>query len=118
MKEIITFEPPETVVVILRGKVDPDELKKAFEELATFQKPEDKFKLLVDCSELKEIPPKVRGIMREEARKLHMSKMAVCGASTKIRIMAGLILKMIPNVDASTFVKTEEEARAWLGKKI
>jgi hypothetical protein len=118
MKKIITFEPPETVVVVARGKLDPNELKKAFEEWATYKKPEDKFRLLVDCSELEELSPAVREIMREEARKFKMSKMAVYGASTKIRIMAGLIVKMVPNIEKSKFFETEAEARVWLeGKK-
>jgi hypothetical protein len=115
MKEIITFEPPETVVVILQGKLDPDEIEKMFDKWETFKTPNNEYKVLADLSELQDMPPKVREILSKRGRKLHVAKVALFGASTKLRIMAGLIVKMVPTIDASTFVKTEDEARAWLG---
>jgi hypothetical protein len=117
MKEIIAFEPPETVLICFRNILKADEIEKMFDTWSTYKTPDNKYKLLVDVGELEDIPPKVRGIMRERGRNFHISKLAAFGASTKIRIMAGLIIKMIPNIGSSTFVKTEEEARTWLAEK-
>jgi hypothetical protein len=117
MKEIITFEPPETVVVILQGKLSPDEIEEMFNKWESFKTPNNKFKILADCRKLEEMPPKVREILSRRGKNFHCSKVSFFGASTKIRIMAGLIVKVIPNIDASKFAKTEEEARAWLAEE-
>lgn len=117
MKDLITFEPPDRVVVTFRGQIESDEIDGLFDTWSTYETVDNKYKLLVDCNELEEISPKVREIMRKRTRDFHLTKMAAFGASTKIRILAGLIVKMIPNIDASKFVKTEEEARAWLAEE-
>jgi len=116
MKEMITFEPPDTVVLVLRGQLVAEEIDDMFEKWGNQYGPDKKVKILVDCSELAEIPPKAREALRKGGLKYPMSRLATFGASTKIRIMAGLIVKMVPNVDTSIFVKTEEEARAWMAK--
>jgi hypothetical protein len=116
MKEIITFEPPETVKVVLQGKLDPDEIEELFDKWESFKSPNNKFKVLANFEKLEEMPPKVREILSKRGKKFHCSMVAFYGASTKLRIMAGLIVKMIPNIDTSSFFKTEEDARAWLNK--
>jgi hypothetical protein len=117
MKEIIAFEPPDIVVLTLRGKLVAEEMEDMFEKWGNQYGPSKKVKVLIDVSKLEDIPPKAREALRKGGLQYPMSKVAAFGASTKIRIMAGLILKMVPNVDSSTFVKTEEEARAWLEDK-
>lgn len=117
MKEIITFEPPDIVVLSLRGELVAEEVDDMFEKWGSHYGSEKKTRVLVDVSELEEIPPKARESLRKGGLKYTMSKVAAFGASTKIRVMAGLILKMVPNVDSSVFVKTEEEAREWLAKE-
>lgn len=117
MKEIIAFEEPETVVLTLQGKLDHEELEGMFEKWNKKYGPDKKVKVLVDLSKLEEIPPKAREVLRKGGLRFPISRLASFGASTKIKIMAGLIVKMVPSVDSSTFVKTEEEARAWLAEK-
>jgi len=116
MKEMITFEPPDIVVVTFWGTLDAGEVEKMFEKWDNHIKPGEKQKVLLSADELEELPPKAREALRKGASRFQMSRLAIYGASTKMRIMGGLIIKMLPNVDASTFVKTEKEARAWLGK--
>ncbi|MBN2378577.1 STAS/SEC14 domain-containing protein [candidate division WOR-3 bacterium] len=113
MKEIITFEPPDTVVVTFRGQVDPVEIEGLFKKWETFKSPDNNYKLLVDLPDLEDIPPKSREILREGGRKFHMKKIAVIGASRKIHILAGLISKMVPNIDALKCVKNRTQARPW-----
>ncbi len=117
MKEIIIFEPPDTVVLLLSGNLPADDVKNMFVKWAEYVKPGEKSKVLIDASTLEDIPPKTREVLREGANNFPMSKLAIFGATTKMRIMGGLIIKMVPGVDKSTFVKTEEEARAWLQKE-
>ncbi|MBN2378568.1 STAS/SEC14 domain-containing protein [candidate division WOR-3 bacterium] len=117
MKEIITFEPPETIVMTLRGKLEAEETAHMFEKWATFVDPSKKIKVLVDLSKLEEIPPQAREALKVGGRKFLMSKVSSFGASIKMRVMAGLVLKMVPQVDKSAFFKTEAEARAWLEDK-
>jgi hypothetical protein len=114
VKEIITFEPPDTVAITFRGKLAPEEVEDIVKKWATYIKPGSKSKVIIDASELDDIPPVTRETLRKEGSKFLMSKLAIFGAATKMRIMGGLIIKMLPNVDKSTFVKTEAEARAWL----
>ncbi|MBN2378569.1 STAS/SEC14 domain-containing protein [candidate division WOR-3 bacterium] len=117
MKEIILFEPPEILVVTLEGVLKAEEVRKMFQKWATFVDPSKRVKVLVDFTTLKEIPPDTREALKEGGRKFQMSKVASFGASTKLRVLAGLVLKMIPQVDKSAFFKTEAEARAWLAEE-
>lgn len=117
MKEMISFEPPETILITFRGTLDAGEVEKMFEKWDNYIKPGEKQKVLLSADELDELPPKAREALRKGASRFQMSKLAIYGASTKMRIMGGLIIKMLPNVDASTFMETEEEARAWLAEK-
>ncbi|MBN2378571.1 STAS/SEC14 domain-containing protein [candidate division WOR-3 bacterium] len=116
MKEIITFEEPDIVVLTLRGKLVAEEMEDMFERWGERYGQKKKVRVLVDCSELEEIPPKAREVLRKGGLKYPISRLSTFGASTKIRIMAGLIVKMVPTVDDSIFVKTEEEARVWLNQ--
>jgi hypothetical protein len=102
------------VVLALKGKLVAEEMEDMFEKWGNQYGPDKKVKVLIDVSELEDIPPKAREALRKGGLLYPMSKVAAFGASTKRRIMAGLILKMIPNVDTSKFMETEEEARAWL----
>ena len=72
---------------------------------------------MVDASELIEVGPKTREALRKGGGKFLMSKVVILGASAKIRILAGLILKMLPNVDKSAYFKTASEARTWLAEE-
>ncbi|NLI97733.1 STAS/SEC14 domain-containing protein [bacterium] len=116
MKEIITFEPPDTLVIYLRVKPPAEDIKDMFVKWAEYIKPEQKCKVMVDASTLEDLLPKTREALRDGGAKFRISRLAVFGASTKMRVMGGLIIKMLPFVDHSTFVKTEEEAREWLAK--
>jgi hypothetical protein len=114
MNEIIIFEPPDTMAITFRGIPEAEDVDRMFEKWASYIKPGEKHKVILNANELEDLPPKTREALRREGLKFRISRMAVFGASTKMRIMGGLIIKMLPNVDKSTFVKTEEEARAWL----
>jgi hypothetical protein len=117
MRETITFEPPETMVITLRGTLEADEMIRMFDKWTTLVDPSKKVKVLVDFSELKDIPPKAREVLKVGGRKFLMSKVSSFGATTKLRVLAGLVLKMVPQVDKSAFFETEAEARAWLEDK-
>lgn len=114
MKEIVTFEPPETIVLNLKGELSPEIIEELFRQWAQIKPLDERVKVLVDQSELTEIPPKAREALRTGGANLNVSKLAIFGASTKLRIMGGLIVKMIPQVGKSKYVDTEEQARVWL----
>lgn len=120
MKEIIRFEPPETMVVTFAGKLDPDDVKAMFEKWSEYVIKEgiEKSKILMDLSGLENIPPKSREIFRLEGSKYPISKMSIYGASTKIRMLGSLLMKLQSNtIDKSKFFNTEQEARDWLAEK-
>ncbi len=101
----------------LSGVLDADRVRDMYKEL------DDKFcggttkvKIIMDISQLQKVPPKIREIFRTTAGNLPVAKLAIVGASMKLRIMAGLILKMLSNVDSSIFTATKEEAMVWLDK--
>jgi hypothetical protein len=114
MSEIIKYEPPDTVIIYLRKTPPSEDIRDMFVKWAEYIKPDQKCNVMVDASTLEDLTPKTREALREGGGKFRISRLAVFGASTKMRIMGGLIIKMLPIVDHSTFVKTEEEARAWL----
>ncbi|MBN2378574.1 hypothetical protein JXM67_02070 [candidate division WOR-3 bacterium] len=116
MKEIISFEPPETMVVNFKGNLDPADVGEMFKRWSEYVKKAGikKSKILMDLSGLENIPPKSREIFRLEGSRYPISKMSIFGASTKIRIMGGLLLKLSSSVDESKFFDTEEDARVWL----
>jgi hypothetical protein len=117
MKELVIFKPPKTLHIHLGSVLSPNIANELFEKWAGFIDPKEKIKVLVDVNDLREIPPESREIIRKRATDFHISLFAIFGASVKIRIMSGLIIKMMRNVEKSKFFETKEEAIAWLNNK-
>ena len=118
MKEIIALETPDTIVIRLKGEWLPEEASKVFDELDRLIQSIDKMKALIDVRHLGNILPKTREIVAKRLRQHRIDKVALLGASARVRMLGLLMLKMIPQIKKAKFFDTEEEARAWLGKKI
>lgn len=112
----IDFAPPKTLIVKIQGAFNPEMVTAYFNRLVELKDSADidKPNAVFDLSELGEIPPQTREILRKRGAKYPMGHVALVGASTKIRIMSGLILKMIPTVEHSKFFDTKEEAISWM----
>ncbi len=113
---MILFEPPDKVFLNLEGDLVPEQVEDLIAKLSNFVRPGDKIKVAIDVKYLTDVPPESRETLRVMGSKFVMSKLAIIGASTKLRILGGFILKMLPGIDESRFVKTEPEARTWLNE--
>jgi hypothetical protein len=109
MKQTVSFEKPNTLVLKLRGELLPDEAVELNKKVDQLLGGVGVVKVLIDVREFNNI--------QEFSSKLSVSKMAMIGASARVRMLGLLMLKMIPYVKKAKYFKTEEEARAWLGKK-
>lgn len=114
MKEMILFEPPDTVFLTFEGNLTPELIEDVIGKLNTYVRPGEKIRVAINVKNLADVPPESRETLRAMGSKFVMSKLAIIGASTKLRILGGFILKMLPGINDSRFVKTEPEARTWL----
>ena len=117
MKELVTFEAPHTIVLKLRGEPTSEEIKGLLEQTHPIAEGKDKLYLLADLADLKNLPPKTRETIASGGPFPTYDKLAVVGASARIRMLSALILKLLPVIKKSRFFNTEEEARAWLAKE-
>lgn len=118
MIEIVNFEPPNLTTIAFRGKVgmeDIEIMREKWDAQSNQIVADQKFKVLVDLRELEDIPPEARKTFRISSD-LPIVKLAGFGASTKVKIMAELIIRMIPDLEKAVYVETEEEARGWLAE--
>lgn len=116
IKKLVTLEPPNTIVLRLKGALTEDQAEDLLKRIVELAEGLDEVHHLVDLTNMDDIPPKSRKIA---ARKLPVNygKLALFGASTRIRVLGGLILKMMPQIRSGKFFETEEEARAWLAEE-
>jgi hypothetical protein len=114
MKELVTLESPNTLMIKLTGDLAESDVQTIHEKMHQLSEGLDKVYLLVDLSGLKNIPPKAREAIGKVPRERTYDKLAVFGASARVRVLGTLILKLLPVIKKSRFFKTEAEARAWL----
>ena len=113
MKEIVTFEPSNTIVVRFPKEASPTQVDEMSGSVRRLSEGLDKIVLLADLSKIENIPPKTRESMTKSFLP-SCEKVAAFGAGSRIRVLGTLILKMLPQVKKSRFFETEAEARAWL----
>jgi hypothetical protein len=114
LKEIITFEQPDKVYLTFEGILPPEAVEGLIDKWNAFIKPGQKSRVMIDASNLEDVPPESREALRAFGSKFPMTKLAVVGASTKIRILGGLIIKLLPGIEESRFLNSKEEALTWL----
>lgn len=114
----VDFEPPKVVVIKFEGIVDAADFDHMFEEIVKKAKDTGTVDVLVDMSELENIPPEARKKARlfETSFPLKYNKVASFGGNAGVRILSNLMSKIIPRVGSWEFFKTEEDARAWLAE--
>lgn len=117
VKENVVFVSPDIICIKLVGEPSPGEMQEVVDELDRLSKGVDGPKILTDISELKNIPPGTRKIVSKEGSWPSYDKIAVIGASARLRVLASLMLKLIPYIKKSKFFDNETEARAWLAEK-
>ncbi|MBN2378578.1 hypothetical protein JXM67_02090 [candidate division WOR-3 bacterium] len=116
MKHEMAFEPPNLLIMRVRGVWNADEVLKMNEQAFELVGGLREVKFLADVSELTEVTPKARETLVKERMPFTYLKMAFFGASSKLKVLGGLILKMLPTVKKSKFFETEEDARVWLAE--
>lgn len=116
MKQEMTFEPPNLLIMRLKGKWTKEELLEMNDTALNLVGEKREIIYLADLAELTEVPPETREALIKYRLPFTYLKMALFGASTKLKVLGGLILKMLPTVKKSKFFDTEQEARAWLSE--
>lgn len=110
----MSFEKPNLLIMRVRGKWTRDELFEMNELAMKLVGDLREINYLADVSELAEVPPETREALIKHRMPFTYLKMAFFGASKRLKVLGGLILKMLPTVKKSKFFDTEEQARAWL----
>lgn len=116
MKQEMAFEQPNLLIMRVRGVWEADEVLKLNEQAFELVGDLRVVNFLADLSELTEVTPKARETLVKERMPFTYLKMALFGATTRLKVLGGLILKMLPTVKKSKFFGSEEEARAWLAE--
>jgi hypothetical protein len=114
MKQEMSFEKPDLLIMRVRGKWTRDEVLEMNELAMKLVGDIRKINYLADVSELTEVPPETREALIKHRLPLTYHKMALFGASKRLKVLGGLILKMLPTVKKSKFFDSEELARTWL----
>lgn len=119
MNSTISLEKPETIVIALKGKLEPADMEYIFQNVNEYIKAGlEKAKVLMNNSELENIPPKTRKIIKEQGSKFSgWKKLAIYGARPAVKVLGNLIVRLMPQSGPIKFFDTEAQARAWLVKE-
>jgi hypothetical protein len=113
MNQQVSLDSNKNLIVRLSGELTPEEVDSTTERMISLLRTVEKVRVLMDVRNLTKVPPKAREAMVK--RQLPASdKIAVVGASSMVRVLGTLVLKVIPNVKASRFFDNEEDALDWL----
>jgi len=113
MSHKIDLDSDNNLIVRLSGELTPEEISTVTEKMIELLKPLDKVHVLMDVTELDNIPPKAREAMAKSSVP-PADKIAVLGATSMIRVLGTLVLKVIPQVKKSRFFSDKKEALTWL----
>ncbi|HSO00002.1 MAG TPA: STAS/SEC14 domain-containing protein [Candidatus Nanopelagicales bacterium] len=110
------FEPPDLMVMMLRGDISPDEMRGLTRRVREFP---DDLLALVDVGELGQIPPESRKTVLALDRWVPYRAMAVVRASFQAKLAMQLMLGAMRITSRGRMGPTrlfaeEAEARAWL----
>jgi hypothetical protein len=118
----IAFEPPDLIVVIVRGALCVEEMS----DLAAFVRAHTTalgaVLLIADLSAMSALSATARRAAAETSRGIPYRGMALYGASFQTRVVAKLALGAMRLLGATSdcpieFCQTEQEARAWVAKR-
>lgn len=114
----VDLEEPNTIVVRMDGVFEEAEVDPMYDKFDEISKQVGTINLLADMSKLANIPPKAREKVKNRGKEFTDFKhIAIFGAKPAVRVLGGLLLKILPVGKGETrFFKTEEEARTWLEK--
>ena len=113
MSHHVDLDSNNNLIVRLSGELTPEEVSTVTEKMNELLKPLEKVYVLMDVTGLDNIPPKAREAMAKSSVP-PADKIAVLGATSMIRVLGTLVLKVIPQVKSSRFFSDETEALAWL----
>ncbi|MBN2378573.1 STAS/SEC14 domain-containing protein [candidate division WOR-3 bacterium] len=116
MDHQVSLDSKKNLIVKLSGELTSEEVFSVTQKMIELLKPLEKVHVLMDVTELKNVPPKAR----EEMAKSPLppsDRIAVVGATPMIRVLGTLVLKVIPNVKKSRFFSDETQALAWLNEE-
>ena len=114
MKQEMTFEQPNLLIMRVRGKWTREEVLEMNDLAMRLVGDLREINYLADVSKLTEVPPDAREALIKHRMPFTYLKMAFFGANSRLKVLGGLVLKMLPTVKKSKFFETEEEARAWI----
>lgn len=115
----VELEKPNIVFVRLNGSLEEADVDEMYDKMEESVEKVGTINLLADMSKLAGIPPKTREKIKNRGREFTDFKdIALFGAKPAVRVLGGLLLKMLPIGKGETkFFKTEQEARAWLAEE-
>jgi len=114
MKQEISAEEPNVLFLRIRDDWTDEEVREIARKAYELVEGWSVINYLVDLSRMKGIPLNARNSIMNEISNVPHEKIAIFGASTKIRVIGKFLLKVLPQVRAFRFFETEKEARTWL----
>lgn len=116
MNHELTFEPPNLLVMRLKGEWKPEDVLYLNDRAMELAGDLREVTFLLDGTELESIPPKTREYLVKYRMPFTYLKMALLTKHARMKVLGMLILKMLPAIKKSRYFEDEAQARAWLGE--
>jgi len=114
MKHEFFLEPPNLLVMRLRGVWTSEEVLSMNDKALELVGDVTEVNFLADVTELDDMPPKTRETLIKNQMPFTYLKMALVAQKTSLKVLGTLIFKMMPKVKKTKSFTSEEEAREWL----
>jgi len=119
---LFRWEGPDVGYLFYSGNLDGPTMGQLSEQSRRFTVGQPCVFLIVDMSKVGKISAEARQKSAKGSKDLNLRGVAVIGASTPMRIIAGLVTRAIDLMNRNTdnptrFFETEAEARAWIATR-
>ena len=113
----IRVELPDIVHVKLEGDVQLEHIRAMYSRLDNMPNPNRSY-LLRDARRVGEITPKAREFLVKASEQTHVAAVVTFGSSFHARVLLTMVVSAVrvlrPSSPRLVFVKTEQDARAWI----
>ena len=126
-RQFTGLELPDIVHLKIQGRCELEECRMINKAHLEYAQDVSYFFFLINLAELEDLPAAVRKEASETVKLLPLRGTVVCNAPLKARVLAKLLLTAAnlasslfgksPAANPVVFADTEEEARAWIGKR-
>lgn len=115
----VLFEPPDVLVMTLRGVVSRDEMEQLLATRAVFTSEDDRFMILSDIRAFSGVSIEASRLLAESAD-LRLCAVALVGANFRTRVIAEMAIRAANIFEKHQtqyrFTDDERAARAWLAE--